>query len=144
MRRITLLTNPDVCNLRCPLCFLNQRALHNCNARSAENGNGDCPPDNGRERFFYCNKERRAFGLGEMSIAVARAYLKKWKDKAKKLKKRENKLKKGLDEIEKRQLINVWVLSSNLKHVTKMVHSSIGKDDRFSFCKEQFDSAMDY
>lgn len=25
MRRITLLTNPDVCNLRCPLCFLNQR-----------------------------------------------------------------------------------------------------------------------
>ena len=27
MRRITLLTNPDVCNLRCPLCFLNQRAF---------------------------------------------------------------------------------------------------------------------
>lgn len=25
MRRLTLLTNPDVCNLRCPLCFLNQR-----------------------------------------------------------------------------------------------------------------------
>lgn len=25
MRRLTLLTNPDKCNLRCPLCFLNQR-----------------------------------------------------------------------------------------------------------------------
>lgn len=25
VRRITLLTNPDICNLRCPLCFLNQR-----------------------------------------------------------------------------------------------------------------------
>ena len=73
MRRVTLLTNPDVCNLRCPLCFLNQRALHNCNARSAENGNGDCPPDNGRERFFYCNKERRALGMGEMNFEVARA-----------------------------------------------------------------------
>lgn len=24
MRRITLLTNPDLCNLHCPLCFLNQ------------------------------------------------------------------------------------------------------------------------
>ena len=104
MRRITLLTNPDVCNLRCPLCFLNQRALHNCNARSAENGNGDCPPDNGRERFFYCNKERRsaengngdcppdngrerffycnkerrAFGMGEMSFEVARTAIEKY------------------------------------------------------------------
>ena len=78
MRRITLLTNPDVCNLHCPLCFLNQRALHNCNARSAENGNGDCPPDNGRERFFYCNKERRAFGMGEMSFEVARAAIEKY------------------------------------------------------------------
>lgn len=27
MRRITLLTNPDLCNLHCPLCFLNQRGL---------------------------------------------------------------------------------------------------------------------
>ena len=78
MRRITLLTNPDVCNLRCPLCFLNQRALHNCNARSAENGNGDCPPDNGRERFFYCNKERRAFGMGEMNFEIARAAIEKY------------------------------------------------------------------
>ena len=78
MRRVTLLTNPDVCNLHCPLCFLNQRALHNCNARSAENGNGDCPPDNGRERFFYCNKERRAFGMGEMSFEVARAAIEKY------------------------------------------------------------------
>lgn len=78
MRRVTLLTNPDVCNLRCPLCFLNQRALHNCNARSAENGNGDCPPDNARERFFYCNKERRAFGMGEMPFEIARAAIEKY------------------------------------------------------------------
>jgi MoaA/NifB/PqqE/SkfB family radical SAM enzyme len=78
MRRITLLTNPDVCNLHCPLCFLNQRALLNCNARSAENGNGDCPPDNGRERFFYCNKERRTLGMGEMSFEVARAAIEKY------------------------------------------------------------------
>ena len=78
MRRVTLLTNPDVCNLHCPLCFLNQRALRNCNARSAENGNGDCPPDNGRERFFYCNKERRAFGMGEMPFEVAQAAIEKY------------------------------------------------------------------
>ena len=78
MRRVTLLTNPDVCNLHCPLCFLNQRALRNCNARSAENGNGDCPPDNGRERFFYCNKERRAFGMGEMNFEIARAAVEKY------------------------------------------------------------------
>ncbi|MCQ2062534.1 MAG: radical SAM protein [Fibrobacter sp.] len=25
IQRLTLVTNPDVCNLRCPLCFLNQR-----------------------------------------------------------------------------------------------------------------------
>ena len=78
MRRVTLLTNPDVCNLRCPLCFLNQRALCNCDTRSARNGNGECPPDNGRERFFYCNKERRAFGMGEMSFEVARAAIEKY------------------------------------------------------------------
>ena len=78
MRRVTLLTNPDVCNLHCPLCFLNQRALCNCDARSAENGNGDCPPDNGRERFFYCNKECRAFGLGEMPFEVAQAAIEKY------------------------------------------------------------------
>ena len=78
MRRVTLLTNPDVCNLHCPLCFLNQRSLHNCNARSAENGNGNCPPDNGRERFFYCNKERRAFGMGEMNFEIAREAVEKY------------------------------------------------------------------
>ena len=27
MRRLTLLTNPDICNLRCPLCFLRQRGV---------------------------------------------------------------------------------------------------------------------
>ena len=59
MRRITLLTNPDVCNLRCPLCFLNQRALHNCDVAN-------------------CNKERRAFGMGEMPFEVARAAVEKY------------------------------------------------------------------
>ena len=59
MRRVTLLTNPDVCNLHCPLCFLNQRALHNCDVAN-------------------CNKERRAFGMGEMSFEVARAAIEKY------------------------------------------------------------------
>ena len=59
MRRVTLLTNPDVCNLRCPLCFLNQRALHNCDVAN-------------------CNKERRAFGMGEMPFEVARAAVEKY------------------------------------------------------------------
>ena len=59
MRRITLLTNPDVCNLRCPLCFLNQRALLNCDVAN-------------------CNKERRALGMGEMPFEVARAAIEKY------------------------------------------------------------------
>ena len=59
MRRITLLTNPDVCNLRCPLCFLNQRALLNCDVAN-------------------CNKERRAFGMGEMNFEIARAAVEKY------------------------------------------------------------------
>ena len=53
MRRITLLTNPDKCNLHCPLCFLNQRALLNC-------GDG-------------CE-----FGMGEMSFEIARAAIEKY------------------------------------------------------------------
>ena len=52
--------------------------MRNCNARSAENGNGDCPPDYDRERFFYCNKERRAFGMGEMNFEIARAAVEKY------------------------------------------------------------------
>ncbi len=59
MRRVTLLTNPDVCNLHCPLCFLNQRALLNCDVAN-------------------CNKERRAFGMGEMPFEVARAAIEKY------------------------------------------------------------------
>jgi len=39
-------------------------------------------------------------------LLTLKYYLNKWNDKAKKLKKRENKLKKGINEIEKRQLIN--------------------------------------
>ena len=67
MRRITLLTNPDVCNLRCPLCFLNQRALHNC---GESNCNGERPPDN--------NRGRCAFGMGEMNFEIARAAVEKY------------------------------------------------------------------
>ncbi|SHK33156.1 Radical SAM superfamily enzyme, MoaA/NifB/PqqE/SkfB family [Fibrobacter sp. UWB12] len=59
MRRVTLLTNPDVCNLHCPLCFLNQRALLNCDVAN-------------------CNKERRAFGLGEMTFEIAQASIEKY------------------------------------------------------------------
>ena len=59
MRRVTLLTNPDVCNLHCPLCFLNQRALLNCDVAN-------------------CNKERRAFGMGEMNFEIARAAVEKY------------------------------------------------------------------
>ena len=92
MRRVTLLTNPDVCNLRCPLCFLNQRALLNCGALYAGNVNRDCVLDseNARlansngERFSdcdkerNCNKERRALGMGEMPFEVARAAIEKY------------------------------------------------------------------
>ncbi len=49
MHRITLLTNPDVCNLHCPLCFLNQRS------------NG-----------------RRVFGMGEMPFEIARGAIEKY------------------------------------------------------------------
>ena len=92
MRRVTLLTNPDVCNLRCPLCFLNQRALLNCDASNASDDNRDCVLDseNARlansngERFSdcnkerNCNKERRALGMGEMPFEVARAAIEKY------------------------------------------------------------------
>ena len=59
MRRVTLLTNPDVCNLHCPLCFLNQRALLNCDVAN-------------------CNKERCAFGMGEMPFEIAKAAIEKY------------------------------------------------------------------
>ena len=49
MRRITLLTNPDKCNLNCPLCFLNQRGF-----------------------------SRHTVGLGEMSFETARAAIEKY------------------------------------------------------------------
>ncbi len=92
MRRVTLLTNPDVCNLRCPLCFLNQRALLHCDASNARDDNRDCVLDseNARlansngERFSdcnkerNCNKERRALGMGEMPFEVARTAIEKY------------------------------------------------------------------
>ena len=60
MRRITLLTNPDVCNLHCPLCFLNQR-------KGAERVNLGC--------------ESRIWGsrsFGEMSFETARTAIEKY------------------------------------------------------------------
>lgn len=39
MRRLTLITNPDKCNLRCPLCFLNQRGR----AFARDGGMGEMP-----------------------------------------------------------------------------------------------------
>ena len=60
MRRITLLTNPDVCNLHCPLCFLNQR-------KGAERVNFGC--------------ESRIWGsrsFGEMSFETARVAIEKY------------------------------------------------------------------
>ena len=53
MHRITLLTNPDKCNLHCPLCFLNQRPLQNCG-------------------------EGCVFGMGEMIFEIARAAIEKY------------------------------------------------------------------
>ena len=52
MKRLTLLTNPDKCNLHCPLCFLNQR-------------------DAGAS-------DRREFGMGEMPLEVALAAIEKY------------------------------------------------------------------
>ena len=60
MRRITLLTNPDVCNLHCPLCFLNQR-------KGTERVNLGC--------------ESRIWGsrsFGEMSFETARTAIEKY------------------------------------------------------------------
>jgi hypothetical protein len=50
-------------------------------------------------------------------------YLNKWNDKSKKLKKRENKLKKGLDEIEKRQLINDVNTIADAELTKQFLHS---------------------
>jgi len=67
MRRVTLLTNPDVCNLHCPLCFLNQRALLNC-------GESNC----NKERLLDRSRDCRAFGLGEMPFEIAKAAINKY------------------------------------------------------------------
>ena len=57
-------------------------------------------------------------------LLIFKYYLNKWNDKVKKLKKRENKLKKGLNEIEKRQLINDIDTIANAK-LTKQLLDSI-------------------
>lgn len=78
MRRITLLTNPDVCNLHCPLCFMNQRALLNCDTPNARDDNRESLPDSSRGSLSNCNRERRAFGVGEMPFEIARAAIEKY------------------------------------------------------------------
>ena len=60
MHRITLLTNPDKCNLNCPLCFLNQRSGVECGERGGE------------------NRELDGCGFGEMPFDVARAAIEKY------------------------------------------------------------------
>ena len=57
-------------------------------------------------------------------LLTLKYYLNKWNDKAKKLKKRENKLKKGINEIEKRQLINDVNTIADAE-ITKQVLDSI-------------------
>lgn len=49
MKRLTLLTNPDKCNLHCPLCFLNQRP-----------------------------RGHRELGMGEMTFEMAQAAIEKY------------------------------------------------------------------
>ena len=57
------------------------------------------------------------------TITTIKNYLNKWNDKVKKLKKRENKLKKGLDEIEKRQLINDINTIADVELIKQVLHS---------------------
>ena len=72
-------------------------------------------------------------------LLLLKYYLKKWNDKSKKLKKRENKLKKGLDEIEKRQLINDIDTIANAE-LTKQLLDSIPVARAYDF----FDKLKDF
>ena len=56
-------------------------------------------------------------------LLTLKFYLNKWNDKAKKLKKRDNKLRKGLDEIEKRQLINDVNTIADAELTNQLLHS---------------------
>ena len=56
-------------------------------------------------------------------LLLLKYYLKKWNNKSKKLKKRENKLKEGLDEIEKRQLINDINTIADAELTKQVIHS---------------------
>lgn len=91
MRRVTLLTNPDVCNLHCPLCFLNQRVLRICDVGESydeprlDNGRNSLDSDEGRNArggFGVLGRSgsqgHRAFGMGEMPIEIAIAAIEKY------------------------------------------------------------------
>ena len=54
MRRITLLTNPDLCNLHCPLCFLNQRGY--------SVGSGEMPFEVAQKAVEKYAEEKDAWG----------------------------------------------------------------------------------
>ena len=56
-------------------------------------------------------------------LLTLKYYMNKWNDKKNKLKNRENKLKKGLDEIEKRQLINDANIISDAEMTKRLLHS---------------------
>ena len=56
-------------------------------------------------------------------LITLKYYLNKWNDKSKKLKNRENKLKKGLEEIEKRQLINDINIIADAEITQRLLHS---------------------
>ena len=56
-------------------------------------------------------------------LLTMKYYLNKWNDKSKKLKKRDNKLKKGMDEIEKRQLINDVNTTADAELTKKLLDS---------------------
>ena len=60
MKRITLLTNPDKCNLNCPLCFLNQRSGVECGERGGE------------------SRKLDGCGFGEMPFEMARTAVEKY------------------------------------------------------------------
>ena len=56
-------------------------------------------------------------------LEILKNYLNRWNDKSKKLKKRENILKEGLDEIEKRQLINDINTIADVELTKQVLHS---------------------
>jgi hypothetical protein len=72
-------------------------------------------------------------------LLLLREYLNRWRNKAKKLKTREDKLKKAMDEIEKRQLINDVNTMADVE-VTKRITHAVPVARAYDF----FDKFRDY